>query len=113
MGHTFGGLIFNLGAGPWTMVMMGIASALAGMISHWAKVYFKDGVKHSITDWYIFKNPKGTLLAVVSMLGALFAAFAPLDYTTLSLYQVITQAFAIGYAADTLNGLTSGGTSTQ
>ena len=100
---TFGGLIMGAGVDPWTMVYCAIAASIVGMLTHWFKKFYKDGEQHSLTDWYIFKNPKASLLAVGTMLLGLFAAFAPLDYTTLSLYQVVAQAFAIGYAADTLN----------
>jgi hypothetical protein len=100
VGTTFADLFMWQQSSPWDLVWIAIVSAFLGMITHWAKKYYKDGNGVTIVDWFWRKNPRATLVAVLTMLGTLFATFAPLDYTTITLYQTITQAFTVGYAAD-------------
>ena len=99
---TFGSLVLGLGSGPWTLVFASIVSALFGMLLHWGKVVFKDKLDVSLLEYFFVLKIKNTLYAVLGVLGGLFAAFSPIDYTTISLYQVIMQAFAIGYASDSM-----------
>lgn len=99
-GTTFADLFMWQHSSPWDLVWIAIVSAFLGMITHWAKKYYKDGNGVTIVDWFLRKNPRATLVAVLTMLGTLFVTFAPLDYTTITLYQTITQAFTVGYSAD-------------
>lgn len=99
---TFGYLLMGAGPDPWSMIFLGIVSGLVGMFSHWAKIVFRDKVDVTVLEYFFFDNLKASIYASAGTLAALFAAFAPLDYTTMSLYQVVTQAFAIGYASDSI-----------
>lgn len=101
-GTTFGDLFFGTYESPWALVGVALLSALAGMVSHWIKKFYTEYETESFFDWFFVKNKRGTVLAIIGMLGALFAAFAPIDYTTISSYQVFTQAWAVGYAADSI-----------
>lgn len=101
--NTFGYLLFGGGINPWYLILMAVVSSLAGMFSHWAKVVFKDKrFDFSVFEYFFVKNLKASLYASLGTLAGLFAAFAPLDYTTLTAYQVVLQAFAIGYASDSI-----------
>ena len=101
--NTFGYLLFGGGLNPWTLVGLAIVASLFGMFSHWAKIVFKDKrFDVSFLEYFFIRNFKASCFAAVAMLGGLFAAFAPLDYTQLTAYQVVLQAFAIGYASDSI-----------
>lgn len=105
---TFGSLIFGFGASPYAMVAVAVGSAIAGMFTHWSKKQFKDGININWYQYFFVSDVKSTIYAVIGMLGGLFAAFAPIDYTTISLYQVVMQSFAIGFAANSaLNSASS------
>lgn len=100
---TFGDLLLGGGASPWTLVAISIASATVGMVSHWIKIVYKDqNVDLSVFEYFFIQNGRASLTAFMGVLAGLFASFAPLDYTTISAYQVLTQAFAVGYAADSV-----------
>lgn len=102
VGTTFSDLIFGNFSDPWALVAIGLISALVGMFTHWAKVHFSEPNTVGFYQWFFVTNKKGSLIAILTMLGALFATFGPLDYTTITAYQVFTQAWAIGYAADSV-----------
>lgn len=98
---TFGDLLLGTGASPWSLVSLALLAATFGMFFHWVKIVFKDKrIDLSFFRYFFVENRKATYTAFTGMLAGLFASFAPLDYTTISAYQVLTQAFAIGYAAD-------------
>ncbi len=99
---TFGSLVLGSGQSPWFMVMVAVSASLIGMGTSWMKKQYKDDIGVGFVQYFFVKNIKGTILAVTAMLGGLFAAFAPLDYTTITLYQVTVQAFTIGYAANSV-----------
>jgi hypothetical protein len=61
---------------------------------------FKGQINLSVLQYFSVENVQATLTASAATLAALLAAFAPLDYTTITAYQVVMRAFAIGYAAD-------------
>ena len=98
--HTFGSLIMGIGLSPYYLIALAVISAMLGMFSHWFKMQYKDQVDVSWFSYFFVINRKATLQAVFGGLTGLFAAFAPIDYTTISGYQVVMQAFAIGYAVD-------------
>lgn len=98
--HTFGSLVLSTGLSPYYLAALAIVSVLLGMFSHWFKMQYKDQVDISWFSYFFVINRKATLQAVFGGLTGLFAAFAPIDYTTISGYQVVMQAFAIGYAVD-------------
>ena len=102
MTSTFGTLLLGEVNSPWTLVILAIVSALIGMFSHWFKKEYKDNIGVGVIKYFFVNNLKATVFAVMGLLGGLFAAFAPLDYTTVSTYQVLVQSFTIGYAADSL-----------
>lgn len=100
---TFGDLLLGHIVQPWALVALAITSGLVGMFSHWVKLVFKDKQTGlGMVQYFFVKNFRATLLAVGGTLAALFAAFAPLEIATITAYQVITQAFAIGYASDSV-----------
>lgn len=103
-GTTFSDLLLGTYTNPWWLVLMAVTSATTGMVTHWLKAYYREDKSFSFYLWYFKANVKGTVLSVLSMLGALFATFAPLDYTMITAWQVITQAWTIGYAADSFFG---------
>ena len=90
------------GLSPWLMVAFAVISGLAGMFSHWIKLVFKDKLDLGVLQYFFVNNLRSTIYACVGTLGALFAAFSSVDYTTTTAYQVIIQAFAIGYASDSI-----------
>lgn len=109
MDTTFGALILGGNMNPYVLVVLGIVASLAGMLTNWYKKYFRDQTTASMFQYFFVFNFRGTVYAIGAMLAGLFAAFAPIDYTTISAYQVVMQAFAIGYVADSaFNGTTIG-----
>lgn len=100
--NTFGSLLMGVGLSPYTMLVLAIVSALVGMFVHWAKKQYKDDMGVSLFCYFFVVNRLATFKAVTGGLAALFAAFAPIDYTTVTAYQVILQAFAIGYGVDSV-----------
>lgn len=98
--HTFGSLVMGTGLSPYSLISLAITSAVVGMFTHWIKKQYKDDMKVGWFSYFFVTNRKATLQAVIGGLTGLFAAFAPIDYTTISGYQVVLQAFAIGYAVD-------------
>jgi hypothetical protein len=114
MTSTFGTLLLGEVQSPWTLVIIAIVSALIGMFSHWFKKEYKDNIGVGVVNYFFILNLKATVFATLGMISGLFAAFAPLDYTTVSTYQVLVQSFTIGYAADSLiNSTSSSSTSTD
>lgn len=100
MENTFGAIFFRHTT-PEMMMVWAFFSSVFGMIIHWCKVTYKDKMDVGTSFEYFFvKDLRSTILALLSMAGALFATFAPIDYTTVTTYQVILQAFSIGYLAD-------------
>lgn len=100
MTSTFGTLILGDTQGPWVLVFLAVVCALTGMIGHWLKKSYKKEIHSSLLQYFFVTNVRATIFATLGMLAGLFAAFAPLDYTSISTYQVITQSFTIGYAAN-------------
>lgn len=101
-GTTFADLLLVSPNNPWLLLAIAFASALVGMVTHWLKVSFKEGSSVSFFDWFFKYNLKGTVWSVINLTGALFAMFAPLDYTTITVFQVISQAWTVGYASDSI-----------
>lgn len=99
---TFGDLILNKGLPPMVLLTIAVVTAAVGMFSHWLKKFYKDKTGVSAFEYFFVNNWKATAIAFASMLGTLFATFAPLDYTSITVYQVLTQAFSIGYASDSV-----------
>lgn len=106
--HTFGSLVMGAGLSPYSLIALAVVSAIAGMFSHWMKKQYKDGMNVGWFSYFFVTNRRATLQAVLGGLTGLFAAFAPIDYTTISGYQVVLQAFAIGYAVDSAFNSTDG-----
>lgn len=98
--HTFGSLVMGTGLSPYSLVAIAVISAIVGMFSHWMKKQYKDDMNVGWFSYFFVTNRKATMQAVLGGLTGLFAAFAPIDYTTMTGYQVVLQAFAIGYAVD-------------
>lgn len=98
--NTFGSLVMGTNLSPYVLIAVATVSAIAGMFSHWFKKQFKDDMNVGWFCYFFIVNRKATLTAVAGGLAGLFAAFAPIDYTTISGYQVVLQAFSIGYAVD-------------
>ena len=98
--HTFGSLVMGAGLSPYTLIAVAVVSAVVGMFSHWLKKQYKDDMGVGWFSYFFVTNRKATVQAILGGLAGLFAAFAPIDYTTISGYQVVMQAFAIGYAVD-------------
>lgn len=101
-GTTFGSLVMGMDSSPWILVVAAVVASMVGMLLHWGKVVFKDRLDVTILQYFFVFKFKNTVYAVLGVLGGLFAAFAPIDYTTISMYQVVMQAFAIGYASDSM-----------
>lgn len=99
---TFADLFFSGDFTPWELVAISITAAFVGMFTHWVKVFYKENTHISVFEWFFVHNVRGTVFAVLGLLGALAVAFAPLDYTTITAYQAVSQAWAIGYAADSM-----------
>jgi hypothetical protein len=101
-GTTFADLFLAAPYNPWLLLAVAFFAGFAGMATHWLKVSFKEGTSVSFFDWFFKYNLKGTLFSTMSMCGALFTVFAPLDYTTITIFQVVSQAWAVGYASDSI-----------
>lgn len=97
---TFGSLLMGSSVQPIYLVAVAIVSALVGMFSHWAKKQFRDKIDVNWFSYFFIQNRKATFVTVGGVLAGLFTAFAPIDYTTITAYQVIVQAFAVGFASD-------------
>lgn len=107
MTTTFGDLAFGGQKDPYMLIGIAVVAATVGMFSHWVKLRYKDKENTNLLEYFFVDNLKATLIAFASMLGGLAATFGPLDYTTISVYQVLTQAFTLGYASDSLLNNTS------
>jgi hypothetical protein len=100
--HTFADLIFSRGISPVDLIWIAILSATVGMISHWMKINYKDKLDVSILQYFFVQNLQATIVAFGTMLASLVTVFAPLDYDHITVYQVVSQAFGIGYACDSI-----------
>ena len=98
--NTFGSLIFGFSTNPLVMILVAVLSALVGMFAHWSKKQYRDDINIEWYKYFFVSDVKSSIHAVLGMLAGLFAAFAPIDYTTISLYQVVMQSFVIGYSAN-------------
>lgn len=99
---TFGDLFFSGFTDPWSLVMIAVVSAMLGMVTHWFKATYKKQTHLTMYQWFIEDNLWRLFWSVAGTLGALFTLFAPLDYTTITVYQVISQAWAVGFASDSI-----------
>ena len=97
---TFGHMLLGGGLDPWWLVLAAVLSALIGMMTHWAKKVYKDGDTFGFVEYFFVKNLRASVITTLTMLGGLFAAFAPLTIDSVTLYQVILQSWTIGYSAD-------------
>lgn len=100
--NTFGSLIMGDDLNPYVLIAIAIVSCLVGMFSHWMKKQYRDDMEVDWFSYFFVTNRKATLAAFIGGMSALFAAFVPIDYTTISGYQVVVQAFSIGYAVDSV-----------
>ena len=101
-GTTFSDLLIGPGVSPYTLVIIAIASATFGMFCHWIKIHFKDKRRIRVFEYFFVHNLQATCIAFFTMLATLFAAFGPLDYTHVTVYEIFTQAFSLGYASDSI-----------
>ena len=102
MSTTFGDLILSNYRDPYSLLAIGLAVATVGMFSHWFKIVYKDKEPVNFVQYFFVQNRRASLIAFITMLGSLVVTFGPLDYTQLTVYQVITQAFTLGYASDSV-----------
>jgi hypothetical protein len=100
--NTFGSLIMGDNLNPYVLIALAVASCVIGMFSHWMKKQYRDGMEIDWFSYFFVTNRRATLAAFLGGMSALFAAFVPIDYTTISGYQVVVQAFSIGYAVDSV-----------
>ena len=101
-GTTFSDLLIGPGVNPWTLVYIAVGSATFGMFCHWMKIHYKDKRKIRLFEYFFVHNLRSTAIAFVTMLASLFAAFGPLDYSHVTVYEIFTQAFSLGYATDSI-----------
>lgn len=98
---TFTDVLFGTPS-PYMIMVLAVVSALVGMIAHWAKVYYKEQDAEALFDWFFVKNKRATFMAVGGMLGTLATTLGPLDVNSVTVFQVLTQSFTIGYVADSV-----------